>query len=243
VVPVLLVLLWEVATRAGFGDYLYTPRASAVVVAWFQMLLSGELFFHAGASLSRMAIGFPIAVAIGLPMGLVLGRYRPLERWVTPLFEFLRPLPGITLVPLVVLLFGIGLKSKVMLVAYSCFWPLLLNSLAGVRDLDPIYLKVARVFEIRGLPLFWKVILPGAMPHILDGVRLGLSISVVVLMVSEMMGATGGLGFLILESERNFDTAKMLAAIATMGMLGFVLNEFANVLERALLGKRGRIAR
>lgn len=238
VLPGVLLAVWEVVAGSRLGDPLYTPGLGAIGAAFVKLLMTGELSLHLGASLGRMLRGFALAMALAIPLGVAIGWVPALRRQVAPVFELLRPFPSITLVPVAILWFGIGELSKVFLVAYACFWPTFLNTVLGVREVNPVLVRAARVMEIRGLALVAKVILPAALPAVLTGVRISLGVSVIVLLVSEMIAASSGLGFMILDAERNFLTAKMFAGIVTMGLLGAGLNLAALAGERLLLRHR-----
>ncbi|MCL5123906.1 MAG: ABC transporter permease [Deltaproteobacteria bacterium] len=238
IVPIVIVLAWELITRAGLTDTLYMPPASSIAIAFFGMIWSGELLFHLRASLMRIAMGFPIAMLVAIPLGLLFGWFQGLQRWVEPVFDFIRPLPPITLIPVVILLFGIGDKSKVALVAYACFWPIFLNSSAGVRNIDQALIRLARVVEIQGFAFFRKIILPGAMPHVVTGIRASLAVSIITLLVSEMVGATAGLGFLIVDAEQTLRIPKMFAGIVALGIVGYFFNDFLTHLERVIMKHR-----
>jgi NitT/TauT family transport system permease protein len=238
VLPAVLLAAWEVVAGSRLGDPLYTPSLAAIGAAFARLITTGELALHLQASLGRVLYGFTLAMALAVPLGLAVGWVPALRRHAAPVFELLRPFPSITLVPAAILWFGIGESSKVFLVAYACFWPTFLNTRLGVQEVDPVLVRAARVMEIRGLALVAKVILPAALPSVITGVRISLGVSVIVLLVSEMIGASSGLGFMILDAERNFLTTKMFAGIATMGLLGAGLNLAALAGGRLLLRHR-----
>ncbi len=236
--PLALVVLWEVAARSPIGDPIYSPSLLRIGSALRDLLATGELVRHLSASAGRALGGFTLALILGAPLGLATGASERLHRLLLPLFELLRPFPSITLVPLAMVWLGIGDAQKISLVAYACFWPIYLNAVTGARETSPILIRAARVMELEGWALFSKVMLPAALPAILTGARISLSLSVIVLIVSEMMGAASGIGFLVLDSERNYLTGKMFAAILVMGLVGASLNLAAREAERRLLRYR-----
>lgn len=238
-VPLCLALGWEILARSPWGDPLYSPSLVEIVSALGVLLMSGELITHLGASAVRLVGGFAIACCTGIPCGLALGYSDTLRRHLLPILDLLRSFPSITLVPIAIVWFGIGDVAKAFLVAYACFWPMLLNTMTGVQEISPVLLRAARVMEVDGFSLFRKIVVPSALPSILTGVRISLAISVIVLIVSEMVAATSGIGFLILDAERNYLTGKMFAGVLVMGAIGASLNALAQRTERYFLDYRG----
>ena len=239
VFPLGLALIWEILARSPLGDPLYSPSLLHIATALGELVTSGELWTHFRASAVRFAGGFTVALFTAVPLGLVVGYSNPLERHLMPVVDLMRSFPSITLVPVAIVWFGIGDLAKVFLVAYACLWPMLLNTVTGVQETSPVLLRAAKVMEIRGFALFQKVVLPSAVPSILTGVRISLAISVIVLIVSEMVAATSGIGFLILDAERNYRTGRMFAGVLVMGVIGAALNALAQRTEQYLLGYRG----
>ena len=237
--PLALALAWEALAHSPLGDPLYSPSLLQIGGALVELVSSGELWAHLRASALRLAGGFTLALITAVPFGLVLGFSEPLKRHLMPLVDLMRSFPSITLVPVAIVWFGIGDLAKAFLVAYACFWPMLLNTVTGVQETSPVLLRAARVMEIDGFALLSKVILPSAIPSILTGVRISLAVSVIVLIVSEMVAATSGIGFLILDAERNYLTGKMFAGVLVMGLIGALLNALAQLAERYLLDYRG----
>lgn len=238
-VPLGLALAWEGLARSPIGDPLYSPSLLSIGRALVELVTSGELVTHLGASAVRFGGGFVVALMTAVPFGLVLGASKPLERHLMPVLDLMRSFPSITLVPVAIVWFGIGDLAKVFLVAYGCFWPMLLNTMTGVQETSPVLLRAAGVMELRGFALFRKVVVPSAIPSILTGVRISLAVSVIVLIISEMVAATSGIGFLILDAERNYLTGKMFAAVIVMGAVGALLNALAERTEQFLLRYRG----
>lgn len=237
--PLGLALVWEILARSPVGDPLYSPSLLQIGGALVELIASGELGTHLGASAVRFAGGFTLALVTAVPFGLALGFSKPLERHLMPMFDLMRSFPSITLVPVAIIWFGIGDLAKAFLVAYACFWPMLLNTVTGVQETSPVLLRAARVMELDGLALLSKVVLPSAIPSILTGVRISLAVSVIVLIVSEMVAATSGIGFLILDAERTYLTGKMFAGVLVMGIIGALLNALAELAEHYLLDYRG----
>jgi len=233
--PCALVAIWASLSWFGFGDPIYTPAPSAVAVALIKAVSSGELIRHTSASAIRMAGGFAIALLLAVPAGLIVGRSSRLQQCLWPTLETCRQIPPIALVPLAVLWLGIGNPAKIFLVAYTCFWPIFYNATLGAQEVPPILLSAARVMELSRVRTGLTVTLPASLPAIFVGVRVSLALSLIILLVAEMVGASEGLGFFVIYAERNYETAKMLAGIITIGVLGFGLNAVARGLERIVV--------
>ncbi|RYZ10105.1 MAG: ABC transporter permease [Myxococcales bacterium] len=226
-----LLAVWEVLPRLHLVEPAFLPPLSEVLATGWQLLLSGELLSHVRASLSRSLLGFGLAIASGIPLGLLMGWYKGFERTVSPLLEALRNTASLALLPVFILLLGIGEASKVSLIVYACSWPILLNTLSGVRNVDPLLIKFGRTMGLSPFQLFRKVILPAAVPTIFVGIRLAGATSLVVLVAAEMIGAKAGLGYLIIYSQYNFQIPHMYLGIITITGIGLLFNELLQHVE------------
>ncbi|MEU8157491.1 ABC transporter permease [Micromonospora sp. NPDC048986] len=229
---VALAAIWEGAPRLGLVDRVFLPPLSEVLVAWWELLRSGQLAEHVGASLTRSLAGLGLAVLTAIPLGLLIGWYRPLAELLSPLLEVFRNTAALALLPVFVLILGLGETSKIALVLYACSWPILLNTIAGVKGVDPLLIRSARSMGLNHLRLFQKVILPAAVPTIFTGVRLAGAYSILVLVAAEMVGAKAGLGYLINYAQYNFAIADMYSGIITISAIGLVVNQLLIALER-----------
>ncbi|MBA0053397.1 ABC transporter permease [Streptomyces sp. AJS327] len=229
---VALLLLWETAPRLGLADRVFLPPFSEVALAWWELLLDGQLWEDTRASLVRSLSGFGLAVVLAVPLGLLIGWYRPLARFLNPLLEIFRNTAALALLPVFVLLLGIGETSKVSIVLFACTWPILLNTVSAVRTVDPTLLKLARSVNTPPHRLFVRVILPASVPAVFTGVRLAGATAILVLVAAEMVGAKAGLGFLINNSQYNFAIPQMYAGILTVSVLGVAFNQLLLALER-----------
>ncbi|MER6196512.1 ABC transporter permease [Streptomyces sp. NPDC001586] len=229
-----LVALWEFAPRAGLVDATFLPPISEVAVAWWELAGDGQLADHTQASLIRSFGGFGIAVAVAVPLGLLIGWYRPLADFLGPLLEVFRNTAALALLPVFVLLLGIGETSKVSIVVYACLWPVLLNTISAVRNADPTLIRLARSMDLSTPRLFQKVILPASVPAIFTGIRLAGAVSILVLVAAEMIGAKAGLGYLINASQFNFAIPQMYAGIVTISAIGVAFNQLLVTIERRL---------
>ncbi|NES31718.1 ABC transporter permease subunit [Micromonospora terminaliae] len=227
-----LAAVWETAPRVGLVDRVFLPPLSEVLTAWWTLLRTGQLADHVGASLTRSLTGLALAVAAAIPLGLLIGWYRPLADLLSPLLEVFRNTAALALLPVFVLILGLGETSKIALVVYACSWPILLNTIAGVKGVDPLLVRSARSMGLNHLRLFQKVILPAAVPTIFTGVRLAGAYSILVLVAAEMVGAKAGLGYLINYAQYNFAIPDMYAGIITISAIGLVVNQLLVAGER-----------
>jgi NitT/TauT family transport system permease protein len=232
-VAILVVLVtWELLPRLHLVEPAFLPPISVVVATGWELVRSGELLNHVQASLARAMVGFVLSILFGVPLGLLMGWYKGLERAVNPLLEALRNTAALALLPVFILLLGIGEASKISLIVYACAWPVLLNTLSGVRNVDPLFIKFGRTMGLSPLQLFRKVILPAAVPTIFVGVRLAGATSLVVLIAAEMIGAKAGLGYLIIYSQYNFQIPHMYLGIITITTIGVLFNALLVHIER-----------
>ena len=229
---ILFLALWEIAPRLGLVEAAFLPPLSDVLLTGWKLILNGQLFIHLQASLSRSLIGFAIAVLFAIPLGLAIGWYKNFADTINPLLEMLRNTAALALLPVFILFLGIGEASKIALILYACSWPILLNTITGVRNVDPLLIKSARTMGLTPLKLFQKVILPAAVPTIFVGVRLAGAFSVLVLVAAEMVGAKAGLGYLIIYSQYNFQIPEMFLGIITITLVGLTINYLLVSLER-----------
>jgi NitT/TauT family transport system permease protein len=228
----LLAAVWEVLPRLGVLDATFLPPLSQVLAAWWQLLVSGQLAEHLQASLLRSLAGFGLAIAAAIPLGLLIGWYSPVATLLNPLLELFRNTAALALLPVFVLVLGLGETSKIAVIFYACAWPILLNTISGVRSVDPLLVKSARSLGLRPLRLFQKVVLPAAVPTVFTGIRLSGAYSILILIAAEMVGAKAGLGYLINYAQYNFAVPDMYAGIITISAMGLVVNQVLVQIER-----------
>ncbi|WP_373695198.1 ABC transporter permease [Actinomycetospora aeridis] len=224
--------VWEVVPRLGLVDRVFLPPFSEVLAAWWQLAVSGELGEHLGASLVRALGGLVLAVVVAIPLGIALGWYRPVAEALNPLLEIFRNTAALALLPVFVLLLGLGESSKIALVMFACSWPILLNTASAVRTVDPLLVRSARSLGFGAGAVFRKVVLPSTVPTLFTGVRLAAAVSLLVLVAAEMAGANAGLGYLITAAQFNVEVPQMYAGILTISLLGLAINQLLVVLER-----------
>ncbi|MDR6953400.1 NitT/TauT family transport system permease protein [Ancylobacter sp. 3268] len=226
--------LWEALPRLGLVDRVWFPPFTQVLGVIVQMLRSGELQNHIAGSLIRSLIGFGLAVSLAVPLGLVIGWYARVRDFLTSALEFFRNTSALALLPVFILFLGIGEASKIGIVTFACFFPILLNTISGVKSVDPLLIKSARSLALPAPSIFTKIILPSAVPSVFTGFRLAAQSSILVLIAAEMVGATRGLGYLINYAQFNFLIPKMYAGILTIALIGLAVNQLLVTAERRL---------
>ncbi len=251
-VPVALLAIWEGLSRAGVINPMILPSPSAVFLRWIAYakpmmpfdpaegtyvtwLFSGELLHDAAASLYRVVMGFLIGAGLALPIGLLMGTSDTVYRLMNPLLQILRPIPPIAYIPLAILWFGLGNPPAFFLISLGAFFPVLMNTIGGVRTVDAIYVRAARNLGASGATLFWRVILPAATPHIMTGLRVGFGVAFIVLIVAEMIAVNNGLGYRILEAREFFWSDKIIAGMISIGLLGLAIDTGLSRLSDHLL--------
>lgn len=221
----IFIALWELLPRAGIIDPIFLPPASEIGATLLELTLSGVIFDHLFISLQRAALGFGLALIIGIPLGIAVGWYKNFERFVDPLMQMLRNIPTLAVYPVFILFLGIGEVSKIAIIFMVTIWKILLNTTSGVKSVDPLLIKSARAMgATSNWDIFMKVVLPSSIPPIVAGVRLGATSAILVLVAAEMLGAKSGLGFLVISSQYNFLISEMYAAIVVLTILGLVTN-------------------
>jgi NitT/TauT family transport system permease protein len=228
----ILALIWELFPRLGIVDSYFLPPLHVVLQAWWDMVLDGELWRHLQASMIRSAAGFSIAVSLAVPLGAAVAWYRPVREVLTPPLEVFRNTAALALLPAFTLILGIGETSKIAIVSYACFFPILLSTITGVATVDPQLLRSAKVLGLSPVATFRKVVFPAAVPTIFTGIRIAGAAAILVLIAAELIGATAGLGYLINYAQFNFLIPKMYAAILTTSALGLAVNYALVGLER-----------
>jgi NitT/TauT family transport system permease protein len=250
VVPAAIIAFWQFIAVMGWVNPQVLPSPVAVVEKWVAYLLplqpyaegsklawyfSGELLIDSLGSMYRVVVGFAIGAGLALPIGLAMGASNRVYAWLNPLFQLLRPIPPIAYIPLSILWFGLGNPPAVFLIALGAFFPVLMNTIAGVRQVDSIYLRAARNLGANQRTMFVRVILPASVPYILAGVRIGIGTAFIVVIVSEMIAVNNGLGFRILEAREYFWSDKIIAGMITIGLWGLAIDVGMNRLNNHLL--------
>jgi NitT/TauT family transport system permease protein len=235
---VVFLLLWEVAPRLGLINRTFLPPFSEVVVKGVEYAAAGKLLPQVLVSVERAAGGFGLGVVTAIPLGILLGWYRPLEAYLNPLLQLLRQTNPVSLFPAFILFFGIGYATNVAIIYWVVVWPILLATVNGVRQADPALVKYARSVGLPDSSILTKVILPSAVPSIITGMRLAATYSFLMLVVSEMVGASSGLGYLIVNAQYLLSVHLLYVGVIVLALLGIASNWALVALERRLGGWR-----
>jgi NitT/TauT family transport system permease protein len=230
---IIFLLIWEIAPRVGLVNILFISPPSVIFSSMVDLILSGELTTHTIASLIRVFTGFGLALLVALPLGFLLGGwFKEFETSVNPLLQVLGQANPFTLFPVFMALLGIGEISKIAIIYWVCQWPILFNTVTGIKNVDPVLIKMARTAGLSKLEMFWKVLLPASLPTVFTGIRMGAGFAFFMLIGSEMIGAHSGLGFMIIKAQGTFQIPKMYAGIVTVALLGIVINYVMLELEK-----------
>ncbi|PID25342.1 ABC transporter permease [Sporosarcina sp. P7] len=233
--PLFLLVLWEVMSRTGILDIRFFPPPSTIVQTFYDMVVSGVMAKHVGVSLYRIFIGFLAGVIPGIIVGLLMGLYSPIRHFVQPIVMALMPIPTLALLPIIIILFGIGDLSKVVTIAGSVFFPVVINTAAGVLNIDKIYLDVASNYQTSRWNFFFKIAFPGALPVMLEGIQMGQAIALLTIVAAEMMGATSGIGYLIWTSYKAFLLPEMYVGLILISFFGYLFSLILRALQNKLL--------
>lgn len=232
--PAILFALWW--TLSANSTSFYFPPLSEIldrlVEQWFGPRIADDVL----PSLLRLAAGYVVAATLGVTLGVLVGTYRVLRDLLEPVFEFFRAIPPPVIVPILMLLFGIEDTMKIIVIGFGCMWPILLNTAEGVRAVDEVLSDTARTYRISGTARLRHLVLPAASPQIAAGLRQGLSVAIILMVISELFAATDGLGFAIIQSQRDFAIPEMWAGMLMLGLLGFLLSLLFHVVEARWLG-------
>lgn len=233
VCAVLILLLgWHLIVEFGGFNHALFPPPLYVFSTLGQMITSGELFVHIRISLWRFFVGYSTAVFVGLVIGLIVGRVDFLSKLVEPLIQLIRPVAPVAWMPFIVLLFGIGDMPAIMVIFLAAFYPVLMSTISGSKKINPHYMNIAKMFEIKQPQVFLKIILPAIFPYIANGMHMGLGTAWVFLVAGEMMGVRSGLGFLIMDSRNNMQPDVLLATICVIALIGLLLDKIITMFEK-----------
>ncbi len=230
-----ILLLWEFSCRVGGISALFLPSPTAIVAAGYEMLQSGELLTNVAASLLRIGLGFITGSTVGILLGLILGFSSIADAVGNPIVHALYPVPKLALLPLIILWLGIGELSKVTIISLGVFFPVIINTYSGVKNIDPLLIKVAVSFKTSRTNIISKVILPGALPVIFAGLKLAAGTALLLLVAAEMIAAKEGIGAMILHYGDLMLTDKLMAGVVILSLLGLVFNRSLHWLERLVI--------
>lgn len=240
---VLFFILWQVAPTAGWADPKFVPSLSTVLATLWLLIQNGDMFVHVSVSLERVFIGLFIATVVGLPVGFILGGWLPkVAKYLEPLMNLCAQINTMTLLPLFLILFGVGEGGKYSIIFWASFWPILFTTMAGVKQVDPLLIKCARAMGVNGFTIFFKVFLPGAALQIFTGIKTGTTMAFMLLIGAELLGANMGLGWLIRNSEDNWQIPRLYVGILSIAVIGLLINYALEWLEDTLITWREKPA-
>lgn len=239
--PVLLLVMWEISGRLGWIDIRFFPPPSQIFETLVRLIKSGELLENTLVSLQRLFWGF---LAGGIPaiiLGICMGLWRPIRLAIEPLIAATYPLPKSAILPLVLLIFGLGESSKIVMVALGVFYPIVINTTSGVLQIPSIYLDVGKNFKASPWQTFRTIALPGALPSIFAGIKLGVGLGLILIAIAEMVGAQSGVGYMIWNAWQVLSIETMYVGLLTIAIIGFVLSLILDEVEAMVLPtRRGR---
>lgn len=235
-----LLSFWELSSRAGWVISDYWPPVSHVFAAAIAQLAGGEILFALTATLRRAAIGYIVASAVGITLGIVLARHRVLRCGLLPLIELVRPMPTPAVIPPLILFLGVDDALKIFIVALASFFPIFTNTFAGVAAIDDTLIQTARTFRTGWLRMLYRVVLPATLPAIAAGLRTATSLCLVVGVLSEMIAGASGIGYYLVEMQYAMRPDLMYAAVLYLAVTGYALNRIFLALETRLIPWMGR---
>lgn len=233
--PIILLLVWECLSRTNLIDVRFFPPPTKIIGTLFSMIYSGELFHNMWVSLYRIFCGFLLGAIPGIVIGLLMGLYSPIRHFISPIVMALMPIPTLALLPIIIILFGIGDFSKVVTIAGSVFFPVVINTTAGVINIDSIYLDVAKNYGASSKDFFFKIALPGSLPVMMEGIQMGQAIALLTIVAAEMMGATSGIGYLIWTSYKAFMLQEMFVGLILISFFGYLFSLLLRFIQKKIL--------
>ncbi len=233
--PSLLLVLWEALSRLGFVDVRLFSRPSLIFCALWPLVKSGELWKHACVSAQRILIGFLGGAVPGVIVGCSMGLFPPLRASLMPLVASTFPIPKLAIMPLILIVFGLGEASKVFTIGVGVFYLVLINSMTGVLSIEPIYLDVAKNFGASTRRFYLTVALPGAMPMIFAGLKLGMGTALLLIVAAEMSAAKAGVGWMIWRAYDMFDIERMFSALIVLAVMGYLFSQVLDIVEKKIV--------
>jgi len=238
-VPITIITLWSFLTFLNFIPSFILPTPYVVLISFFELLVNGELFIHMFSTIIRITIGFLIASAIAIPIGIGIGWSKEIEALLNSVIQILRPIPPIAWIPFALLWFGIGLESEVFIIFIGAFFPILLNTIDGVKGVEKVFIETAYTLGADERQILSNVVLQASLPSIFTGLKIGIGVGFMSTIAAEMIAAKSGLGYLIMKAMRLIDTGDVIVGMLTIGVIGFVINYlFKKAEDRYILWRR-----
>lgn len=231
----LLLVLWEISIRRGWYMSISLAAPTAIFRAMWLEVSQGSLLGEFGVSLWRILAGFALASLLGVCFGLAMGTSALFNRLFEPITELLRPIPVSALVPIAILFFGIHSQMKIAMITYAATWPILVNTLTGVREVDSVLIDTARTFGVGRFERLFKIEIPAAAPYIASGMRISLAVALVISVVAEMIAGGDGIGSFILQSQRSFRVPNMYASVFLLSVMGYGMNRMFVATEQRVI--------
>ena len=231
--PVVLIALWWFASASSTS--IYFPPLPEILETFRELWIFSLVPEHVAPSMAAIGLGLGISIVLGVSLGVALGLNGRVANAVGPALQFLRYLPAVALLPLAIQLVGLGLGMRVLVIVLGALWPILLNTIDGVRGVHPAVLDVARSNRVRPVDRIFRMVLPAAAPQIFAGIRASLAVSVILMVASEMLGSSAGMGFFILQAQRQFSLPEMWSGMLLLGIIGYLLNIILLVVEHYVL--------
>ncbi|TYP50893.1 ABC transporter permease [Thermosediminibacter litoriperuensis] len=238
--PLLLLLLWEILARLNAIDVRLFSSPSRIFAALVPLVSSGELLYHTLVSAWRILLGFIVGAVPGVLLGLSMGLFPPVKALLQPLVAVTFPIPKLAVMPLILIIFGLGESSKVFTIAIGVFYLVLINTMAGVLNIDTIYMDVARSFGASRVQFYTTVALPGALPMIFAGLKLGMGTALLLIVAAELSAARAGVGWMIWRAYDMFDIEKMFCALIVLAFLGYIFSYVLDFVEKVVIPWKNR---
>ena len=240
---ILFLILWEVGCKTGLINQNFVAAPSVIIKTFWELAADGRIWSHIMVSLQRTVVGFMLAIIIGIPLGVFLGGgFKTFERLVRPVLYFWGQFNPFSLFPVFMLLLGIGEMSKIAMIFWVSLWPILFNTITGVKEVDPLLLKASRSMGASRLLLFVRVVFPSALPYIFTGIKMSSNIAFFMLIAAEMIGASRGLGWLIWNAQTNYQIPVLYAATVTISLLGLIIGAIFKSLEKKFVNWKDAVS-
>jgi NitT/TauT family transport system permease protein len=233
--PIGLILLWELTVQTGLLDQRLFVPPSRIAAGLYAMTITGEIWTHISISLFRVGTGFVLGAVPGIVIGIVMGLSRTVRALLQPIVAATYPIPRTAILPLFLIIFGLGEASKIVIVATGVFYPVLINAVAGVREINRVYLDVGHNFGASRWQVFRTIAFPGALPLIMSGVKLGIGMGLILIAIAEMVGAKNGLGYMIWNAWEVLSVETMYVGLLVIAIIGFLLSVLLNEFEAWML--------
>ncbi len=231
-----ILAVWQALSQLGYIKPLILPPPSQVAMTFWELLISGAMARHVGISVLRVLEGFGIAALLGLSLGTAIGLSRTLDRLTDLVIQVVKPIPPIAWIPLAILWFGIGEQSKVYIIFLGAFFPIIINTIDGIRQTDHKFVEVARILEVPRLKFVRQVVIPGALPAIMTGIRVGLMVAWMCVVAAELIAAGSGVGYLIMDARQLSQSDVVLVGMITIGVIGKLMDSLIKRMEKLLIG-------